>query len=72
MTTAWSGAELPEKLRGVTVSLSVDFVDTARGEDLTGVGRVVRRGRTLTSCEVDVRGAGQRIVAKGIVTYKVG
>lgn len=72
MTTAWSGAELPEKLRGVTISLSIDFVDAARGEDITGEGRVVRRGRTLTSCEVDVRGDSAQIIAKGIVTYKVG
>lgn len=72
MTTAWSGAELPDKLRGVTISLSVDFVDTARGEDLEGEGRIVRRGRSLVSCEIDVRGGAGQIVAKGIATYKVG
>jgi uncharacterized protein (TIGR00369 family) len=72
MATAWSGAALPPKLRGVTVSLSIDFVDTARAEDLTGEGRVVRRGRTLTCCEVDVRGAAGQVIAKGLVTYKVG
>jgi acyl-coenzyme A thioesterase PaaI-like protein len=32
----------------------------------------VRRGRSLCFCEVDVEGAGSRLLAKGLATYKVG
>lgn len=72
MTAAWAGAPVPEKLRGVTISLSTEFVDAARAEDLFAEGRVVRRGRTLTACEVDIRGADGRTVARALGTYKVG
>ena len=72
MATAWSGAELPEKMRGVTVSMSINYLDAARAEDLIGSGRVVRRGRTLTNCEVEVLGEDERMIANAIVIYKVG
>jgi acyl-coenzyme A thioesterase PaaI-like protein len=52
--------------------LSVAFVTAARAEDLTAVGRVIRRGRSLCFCEVEVRDAGDQVVAIGIVTYKLG
>ena len=71
MATAWSTAEAPANLRGTTVALSVDFVTAARAQDLTAVGRVIRRGRSLVFCEVEVRDANQ-IVAVGLVTYKLG
>jgi uncharacterized protein (TIGR00369 family) len=72
MAAAWSGAEVDGNLRGVTVSITLDFLDTARAEDLVAHGRVVRRGRSLCFCEVDVEGAGGRLLAKGLATYKVG
>jgi uncharacterized protein (TIGR00369 family) len=72
MASAWAGADLPEKLRGVTVTLSLQFVDTARAEDVTATGRVVRRGRTLSHCDVEMTGADGRVIAKAIGTYKVG
>ena len=72
MATAWAGAPLPEKMRGVTVSLSTEFVDTARAEDVVGRGVVVRRGRNLCSVDVTVVGADERVVAKAIATYKLG
>ena len=72
MAAAWAGAPVPEKLRGVTISLSTEFVDAARAEDLLAEGRVIRRGKTLTACEVDIRGADGRTVARALGTYKVG
>src|SRR5437879_13921920 len=71
MATAWSTADAPANLRGTTVALSVDFVTAARAQDLTAVGRVIRRGRTLVFCEVEVRDASQ-VVAVSLVTYKLG
>jgi uncharacterized protein (TIGR00369 family) len=72
MVTAWAGAPLPDEMRGATVSLSLEYVDAAREEDLVASGHVVRRGRTLCFCEVDVTGADGRTVAKALATYKIG
>jgi uncharacterized protein (TIGR00369 family) len=72
MVTAWAGAPLPDQMRGATVSLSLEYVDGGRGEDLVASGRVLRRGRTLCFCEVDVTGEDGRTVAKALATYKIG
>ena len=72
MAAAWSAEEVPATLRGVTVGLSLNYLDTARAEDLTAHGRVVRRGRSLCTVDVDVQGADGRLVAKGLATYKMG
>jgi uncharacterized protein (TIGR00369 family) len=71
MAAAWSTDEIPESLRGTTVSLNVSFVAAARAADLTATAIVVRRGGTLCHCEVEVSD-GTNVVAKGLVTYKLG
>ncbi|MCS3878307.1 hypothetical protein GII30_07920 [Gordonia amarae] len=35
-------------------------------------GRVLRRGRTLTACEAEIRTESGRLVAKALGNYKVG
>lgn len=70
--TAWAGAALPDRLRGATVSLSGQFVDAARAEDLLAEGRLIRRGRTLSNVAVEIRGADGRVVATFIAAYKTG
>ena len=72
MAAAWAGAEVPDSLRGVTTSMAIQFLAPARASDLIGVGRVLRRGKTLVSCEVDVTLPDGEAVAKAIATYKVG
>lgn len=72
MAASWSTESPPENLRGTTVSLSVSFTSAARAADLTARARVVRRGKNLCACDVDVTDAGGRLVAKGLVTYKLG
>jgi uncharacterized protein (TIGR00369 family) len=72
MAAAWSGAEVPDSLRGVTTSISMQFLAPARATDLIGVGRVLRRGKTLVNCDVDVITPDGVAVAKAIATYKVG
>ena len=69
---AWAGAETTGSLRGTTVALSVNFVGAARGQDVTAAARVVRRGKTLVFVDVDATGADGTVVAKGLVTYKLG
>ena len=69
---AWSGLESLENARGTTISLTVSFVAAARGRDLVADARVVRRGKTICLCEVEVRDDQETTVAQGIVTYKLG
>jgi uncharacterized protein (TIGR00369 family) len=72
MAAAWCCAEVPDSLRGVTVSLAIDFLAPARATDVIGVGRVLRRGRSLVNCEVEVVDTSNTLIAKAIATYKVG
>jgi uncharacterized protein (TIGR00369 family) len=72
MAAAWAGADVPGSLRGVTTSLAMQFLAPARATDLIGVGRVLRRGKTLVNCDVDIVTPEGEAVAKAIATYKVG
>ena len=71
MAAAWSAHD-SGPLRGTTVGLSVDFVAAARGQPVTADARVIRRGSSLSFCDVDVTDEEGRVVAKGIVIYKLG
>lgn len=72
MAAAWCGAKAPPELRGVTVSMALDFMAPARASDVIGVGRVLRRGRSLVNCEAEIVDPEGRLVAKALATYKVG
>ena len=72
MAAAWSGATVPENMRGTTVALSINFLSAANAVDLTATARVLRRGKSLHYVEVDVTDPGGGLVAKGLVTYKIG
>ena len=72
MVAAWSDVEVPAKARGTTVNLTVAYLTAAEKEDLQAVARVLRRGRNLVYLDVEVRGASGSVVAKGLVTYKLG
>ena len=69
---AWSAADLEDAPRGATASLTVDFLRAARAEPLYAAGRVLRRGRRLCFCEVDVTNWDGALVAKGLATYRLG
>jgi uncharacterized protein (TIGR00369 family) len=72
MAAALAGVQAAESLRGVTTSMAMQFLSPARAIDLIGVGRVLRRGKTLVNCDVDVVTPEGEAVAKAIATYKVG
>lgn len=72
MAAAWCGAQAPDNLRGVTVSMALDYMAPARSTDLIGVGRVLRRGRSLVNCEAEIMTPDGDLVAKAIATYKLG
>ncbi|MEV4153243.1 PaaI family thioesterase [Nocardia salmonicida] len=73
MAAAWAGARLPEQLRGVTVSMSIDFIQPANAESVDIIGTRLRAGRHLSTCRVDIVATdGGRLIAAGAGTYKVG
>jgi uncharacterized protein (TIGR00369 family) len=72
MAAAWSTESAPESLRGVTISMSVQYLAPARSTDLIGVGRVLHRGKSLVHCEVEVSTPADDPVAKAVGTYKIG
>ena len=72
MAASWAGADVPDSLLVVTTSLAMQFLAPAQSTDLIGVGRVLRRGKTLVNCDVDVITPEGKAVAKAIATYKVG
>jgi uncharacterized protein (TIGR00369 family) len=67
---AVSAVDGGELTGGTTVDLSVSLVGAARGSDLTARARVIRSGRAISFCEVDVVDADAKPVAKGLVTYR--
>ncbi|MBN9635263.1 MAG: PaaI family thioesterase [Actinobacteria bacterium] len=72
MAAAWSTELAPESLRGVTISMSVQYLAPARSTDLIAVGRVLHRGKSLVHCEVEITSPGGDPVAKAVGTYKIG
>lgn len=72
MAAAWCGAQAPPELRGATVAMALDFITPARGTDMIGVGRVLRRGKSLVNCEAEIIDPEGKLLAKALATYKVG
>lgn len=68
---AWSGGDISEEPRGASVNLAVTFMAPAREEGVEARAQVVRRGRTLVFCDVEVRTSSGAVVAKGLVTYRL-
>ena len=69
MVAAWADDEtVPETPGGATASMSIDYLAPARATDLVADARVLRRGRRLCFCEVEVR-AGDTLVAKALVNH---
>ena len=72
MAATWSDDTEPESLAGSTVTLNVNYVAAARGQDLTATASVVKRGRSMVFSEVRVTERGGRVVATGSVVQRLG
>jgi uncharacterized protein (TIGR00369 family) len=72
MAAAWAhDEEAPPGATGSTVSMTVEYLEAARGGDLLATGTPARRGRSLCFCDVLVtEPPGERLVAKGVVVYR--
>lgn len=69
MTAAWSDDTVPTSPAGATVSLAVDYVAPAKGQDLTATATVTRRGQRLCFVRVEVTDPEDRVVASALVTH---
>ena len=61
----------PAEASVLTVEFKINLVAPARGESLLAVGRVIRPGRTLTLCDIEVQaidGGAASLCAKGLQT----
>ena len=72
MAATWSDDSEPESLAGSTVTLNVNYVAAARGQDLTATAEVVKRGRNMVFSEVRVTEPDGRVVATGSVVQRLG
>jgi uncharacterized protein (TIGR00369 family) len=72
MAASWATDAPPDNMRGTTVGLTVSYLAPGLAEDLHGAARVLRRGKQLCAVDVSVSGARSGLVAKGLVTYKLG
>ena len=72
MAAAWSDDFEPEKTAGATVSMTVNYTAAAIASDLAAEARVVRRGRSLCFCEVQVSDAEGTVVAHGSMVHRYG
>jgi uncharacterized protein (TIGR00369 family) len=72
MAATWSDDAEPDSLAGSTVSLNVNYVAAARGQDLTATAVVAKRGRSMVFSEVRVTEPDGRLVATGSVVQRLG
>jgi uncharacterized protein (TIGR00369 family) len=54
-----------------TVAMTVQLLEEVRLGDVLAEAVVLRRGRTLCLCEVKVTDDSDRLVATGLVTYRI-
>jgi uncharacterized protein (TIGR00369 family) len=72
MAATWSDDTEPEAIAGATVTLNVNYTAAARGQDLTAVATVSRRGRSIVFSDVRVTEPDGRLVATGSVVQRFG
>jgi uncharacterized protein (TIGR00369 family) len=73
MAATWADPDVePESVAGATITLNVEYIAAARGQDLLAVATVVKRGRSLCFTDVTVTEPDGRIVAKGSVVQRFG
>jgi len=61
----------PSEASVLTVEYKINLIAPAKGERLRAVGRVLRPGRTLTLCDLEVfaeEAGGSKLCAKGLQT----
>jgi uncharacterized protein (TIGR00369 family) len=68
---AWSNHDFTRGTRASTVSMSVQYVGTAKRSDLLCHAHTVRRGRELIFTEIEARDDQGTVVAHAVQTYRI-
>lgn len=68
---AWSDHDFNKGARASTVSMSVQYVGTAKKSDLVCHARVLKRGRELIFSEITATDADGAVTAHGLQTYRI-
>lgn len=69
---AWTTAEIAtSKYFGSTVSVSVNYLAGAIGEDIFAEGRVLKRGKEIIYSDVRVTNPAGKLLAQGTVVYRI-
>jgi uncharacterized protein (TIGR00369 family) len=68
---AWSNHDFDKGTRASTVSLSVQYVGSAKQSDLVCTARAVKRGKELIFVEITAADADDTIVAHAVLTYRI-
>ena len=67
----WASPTVDPAARGTTIGFTINYLNAGRGQDLIATAEVVQRGRSISVCEVSVRGSDGGLVARAMVTYKL-
>ena len=68
---AWSNHDFDKGARASTVSMTVQYLGVCKQSDLVCDGRALRRGRELIFCEMTATDADGKLVANGVLTYRI-
>ena len=68
---AWSNHDFDKGARASTVSMTVQYLGACKKSDLLCDGRALRRGRELIFCEMTATDAQGKLVANGVLTYRI-
>ncbi|MBL4868083.1 MAG: PaaI family thioesterase [Pseudomonadales bacterium] len=69
----WMGHDVEKKgMKASTVSLNVQFLGAALGENIVAEGRCIKRGKELNFCNIEIHGADtNKQVASGSIVYRI-
>ena len=68
---AWSNHDFDKGARASTVSMTVQYLGACKRSDLVCDGRALRRGRELIFCEMTATDGDGKLVANGVLTYRI-
>ena len=66
----WASPNVDPSARGTTIGFTINYLNAGRGQDLIAAAEVIQRGKSISVCEVTIRGADATSVARAVVTYK--
>lgn len=71
--SVWMGHDTENKgVRASTVTLNVQFISAALGQDIIAEGRCVKRGKELNFSSINVTTADtNKLIAQGSIVYRI-